>query len=175
MIELIAAVADENVIGYKGKMPWDRLPLDLAHFKNITDGQTIVIGFNTLLSIGKELPGRKVFVLTHNPAKLASFSWCEAITDVDDILRLAETKRIIVAGGEVVYREFFPHATIAHITRIQASFEGDTYFPKLPHSNWRMKCSEFHRADNKKKNDYSLSFETWVSRYHVEDRILLAA
>lgn len=171
MIELIAAISNGNVIGYKGKMPWGRLPLDLAHFKEITDRQTIVIGFNTLLSIGKELPGRKVLVLTHNPAKLMSFPWCGAVTDVDDILTMAETKRIIIAGGEVFYREFLPFATIAHITRIQATFEGDAYFPQLPHSDWRMRHSEFHKADKGKRNDYSLTFETWVNRYHEEERM----
>lgn len=173
MIEVIVAVCDENVIGYKGKMPWGRIPLDLAHFKEITNGQTIVIGFNTLLSIEKELPGRNVLVLTHNPKKLRLFPWCKAVTEVGEILEIAETKRIIIAGGEVVYREFLPYATVVHLTRIQAPFEGDSYFPKLPHSDWIMKCSEFHRAD--KKNHYHMSFETWISRCHGEERMLLAA
>lgn len=158
-IELIVAVANGGVIGYEGKMPWGRLPRDLSHFKNITNGKTIVIGYATLVSIGKELPGRTVLVLTHNPHKLDTFLWCKATT-VPTVLELAKTERVIIAGGETVYREFLPYATVAHITRIEKYFKGDTFFPMLPLSEWWLEDSQFWEKDGD-KTPHSIQFETW--------------
>lgn len=158
-IEVIVAVAYGGVIGYKGKMPWGRLPRDLSHFRNITNGKTIVMGYTTLVSIGKELPGRTVLVLTHDPRKLDSYLWCKATT-VPAVLELAKTERVIIAGGETVYREFLPYATVAHITRIKEYFKGDTFFSKLPLSEWECESSEFWEKDGD-KTPYPLQFETW--------------
>ena len=167
-IELIVAVSYGGVIGYEGKMPWGRLPRDLKHFKEITDGQTIVMGYATFVSIGKELPGRNVLVLTRDPSKLASFPWCKATTK-DAVLEMAKTERIIIAGGEATYREFLPHATIAHVTRIQVYFKGDTYFPDLPLSEWYLESSEFwERGD---KNLYSVDFETWYREQYPRKKV----
>lgn len=158
-IEIIVAVANGGVIGHEGKMPWGRLPRDLSHFKSITNGKIIVIGYATLVSIGKELPGRTVLVLTRNSHKLETFLWCKA-TSVSAVLELAKKERIIIAGGETVYREFLPHATVAHITRIDERFNGDTFFPKLPLSEWELETSEFWEKDGN-KTPYALRFETW--------------
>lgn len=158
-ISLIVAVANGGVIGYKGKMPWGRLPRDLSHFKNITNGKTIVIGYTTLVSIGKELPGRTVLVLTHNPHKLDSFLWCKA-TSVSAVLELAKTEHVIIAGGETVYRKFLPYATVAHITRIAECFKGDTFFPRLSLSEWELESSE-PWAKDEGKTPYPLQFERW--------------
>lgn len=170
MIEIIVAMAKDNVIGNKGKLPWGHLPRDLAHFKEITDKQTIVIGFNTLVSIRKELPGRNVLVLTHNPAKLALFPWCEAVTEVEDVLEMAKTKRIIVAGGEVVYREFLPHTSTIHLTKVHASLDGDTRFPWLSPDEWHLvPGAVLHHSDE--KNEYPMTFQTWVRRECVAEKM----
>lgn len=139
-IELIAAVANYSIIGHQGKMPWGRIKIDLVHFKKITDGQVVVMGYKTLVSIGKELPMRKVLVLTHHPEKLRSFPWCKGTT-VPAVLEMAKTKRVIIAGGQEVYQQFLPYATVAYITRIQKTFEGDVRFPDLPPREWF--CSEY--------------------------------
>ena len=162
LIELIAAVAGGNVIGYKGKMPWGRLPLDLARFRSITEGQTIVVGYNTLVSIGKELPRRRVLVLTHDPHKLSPFPWCEATT-VDAVLEMAKTRRVIIAGGEEVYRQFLPYAKVAHITRIEGTFNGDVRFPELSTAEWDCsKYSSFHYPSS--ENPYPIRFEVWYRK-----------
>lgn len=158
-IDLIVAVANGGVIGHQGKMPWGRIKIDLARFKIITDGQVVVMGYKTLVSIGKELPGRKVLVLTHHPEKLTPFPWCERTT-VDAVLETAKTRRVIIAGGEEVYRQFLPYAETAYITRIQETFKGDTYFPELPSGEWLCsKHSIFHYPDD--GTPYPVRFEIW--------------
>lgn len=161
-IEIIAAMSNDRVIGHENEMPWGRLPRDLSHFKNITDKQTIVMGYTTLVSVGRELPGRKVLVLTRDPRKLSLFPWCTAVTK-KAVLKMAKTERIIIAGGETVYREFLPYATVVHITRIEEWFIGDTFFPKLSLSKWEIEASVFWEKD-KDKTPYPLHFETWVRK-----------
>lgn len=160
-IEIVVAIADGGVIGHENKMPWGHLPRDLSHFKRLTNEQTIVMGYTTLVSIGKELPGRKVLVLTHDPSKLAPFPWCTAVTK-KTVLEMAKEERIIIAGGETVYREFLPYATVAYITRVQACFEGDTYFPELPSSEWYIQSwGSWEKGD---KDPYPIRFEIWNRR-----------
>ena len=64
-LSLIAAMADNLVIGIDGKIPW-HLPEDLRNFKNITMGAPILMGRKTFQSIGRPLPGRQNYVLTHD-------------------------------------------------------------------------------------------------------------
>ena len=66
-ITLVAAVADNGVIGVAGGIPW-RIPEDFAHFKRVTLGHTLVMGRATYDSIGRPLPGRTTVVLTRDPA-----------------------------------------------------------------------------------------------------------
>ena len=171
MVEMIVAISNGNVIGYKGKMPWGRLHLDLAHFKKITDGQTIVVGFNTAVSIENELAGREVLVLTKDPKKLELYPWCRnwrAIESDKLIIEIAKKKRMIISGGEKMYNYFLRYATAIHLTRIQAEFEGDTFFPSLFSDEWSIKEYDFHEVS--KKNAYPLSLEKWVRRECVEEK-----
>jgi len=66
-ISMIAAMAENRVIGKDNKMPW-HLPEELGHFKRITMGKPIVMGRNTFESIGRPLPGRKNIVVSTNRA-----------------------------------------------------------------------------------------------------------
>lgn len=77
-LTMIVAMARNNVIGHKGEVPWGHLPRDLKRFRELTMGHSVVVGYNTLLSIARTagrnkdlLPGRKICVLTHNPRKVA--------------------------------------------------------------------------------------------------------
>ena len=62
-VSLIVAMADDRVIGRGGRLPW-HLPADLARFKRVTMGHTLVMGRKTYQSIGRPLPGRRTVVLT---------------------------------------------------------------------------------------------------------------
>ena len=64
-IALIAAVAQNGIIGREGEMPWN-LSGDLKHFKAITLGKPLVMGRRTYESIGHPLPGRFYIVISKN-------------------------------------------------------------------------------------------------------------
>lgn len=162
--EIIVAVARDNVIGYKGQLPWGHLPRDLKHFKDITTehkNSSIIIGSNTLDSLCRIfrrrtnlLPGRKIYVLTHDLQKINRFTDCIGVSDIDSIVRLGTRSRIFVAGGESIYHQFvaLPQTRTVHMTRIMANYHGDTFFPLLPPNEWYTRRTEFHHSDEKNKH-----------------------
>jgi dihydrofolate reductase len=141
MINLICAMDNNNIIGKDNEMPW-HLPKDLAHFKETTDGHIVVMGSKTYDSIGRDLPNRKNFVLTRRPKVFyelypESNALAGNITDLNHLIHIYwKNEEIFVIGGANVYEQFLPYADRLYLTRIDASFEGDTYFPEVDYAKW---------------------------------------
>lgn len=170
--EIIVSVARDNVIGYKGELPWGQLPRDLKHFKNLTMGNSVVIGSNTLGSLSRKfhrrsnlLPNRKIYVLTNDLQKIDRFPDCIGVSDIDSIVRLGTRSRIFVAGDESIYNQFvaLPQTRIVHMTRIMANYHGDTFFPLLSPNEWHTRKLEFYPADD--KNKHAMQFVTFTRAY----------
>jgi len=126
------AVVDENWgLGRNGKL-LAHLPSDLRYFKEKTLGKTIIIGRETYDSMsGKLLPGRETVILSKNisfkPACRVAHSLEEALI----YLKGKPDEELFVAGGEAIYRLFFPYCDMFFITKLYAAFEADRYFPNL--------------------------------------------
>ena len=80
IISLIAAMANNRVIGKDNEMPW-HLPADLAHFKAVTLGKPIIMGRKTYESIGRPLPGRKNIVISRNNSY--TLEGCETVSSLE--------------------------------------------------------------------------------------------
>lgn len=136
-ITLVAAVADNGVIGNAGDIPW-RIPEDFAHFKALTLGHIMVMGRATFESIGKPLPGRTTIVVTRNPA----WACCGVNTapSVERALEMAyelgQVGEVFVVGGAAVYADALPHADAQVLTEVHLSPEGDTFYPEFDRSEW---------------------------------------
>jgi dihydrofolate reductase len=157
-ISLVAAVADNGVIGADGGMPW-HLPADLAHFKQLTLGKPVLMGRLTWESIGKALPGRRNFVLTRDPAWEATGA--ERVASLDEAVRVAEkhgAAELMVIGGADVYRQALPLAARIHLTRVHAEPWGDTLFPELDPGEWREVGRHERLSDE--RNAWDLTFVT---------------
>lgn len=153
-IVLVAAVADNGIIGRDGAMPW-HLPADLAHFKRITLGHPIVMGRRTFEAIGRPLPGRRNIVVTRNPG--FSAPGVDTAAGLDEALALAgDVPQVMVIGGAELYRAALPLADRIHLTRVHARPEGDTRFPELDTSQWREVARKTHPTDS--DNPFALSF-----------------
>ncbi|MGH3360898.1 MAG: dihydrofolate reductase [Nocardioides sp.] len=138
-ITLVAAVAENGVIGHAGGIPW-HLPADFAHFKAVTLGHTLIMGRATYDSIGRPLPGRDTIVVTRDAAWTAG-EYADRVRvahSVDDALRLAATLDgdIVVAGGAQVYEQAMPLATRQILTEVHRSPEGDTFYPAFDRQEW---------------------------------------
>jgi dihydrofolate reductase len=138
---LIAAVADNGVIGQGGDMPW-RLKADLQHFRRLTMGRPVVMGRKTYLSIGKPLAGRTTIVASRDlslaiPGALVVPSFAHALTAArGDALRRAASE-IIIAGGADIYAQAMPLADRLEVTHVHARPDGDTVFPPIDPAVWR--------------------------------------
>lgn len=176
IFEIIVAVAKNNVIGNKGALPWGNLPRDLMWFKQMTIGHSVIVGSNTLLSmsriVGRNtniLPDRRIYVLTKEPQRLTRFSDCVAFSDIRLIHEIPDRRRIFIAGGESIYRQFIdlPETRTIHLTKIFAEYQGDTCFPQISSDVWRKIREESHPADQ--ENKHQMSFITLIKERRESD------
>lgn len=139
-ISIIAAMDENRVIGYKGEMPWN-ISGDLKMFANVTKGHPVIMGRKTYESIikklGHSLSDRMNIVLTSQ--KNYSVNGVVA-NSLAEALNLADShegsNEIFIIGGEKVYKEFLPHAQKIYLTKIRASFCGDSFFPAFNEQEW---------------------------------------
>ncbi|MGE7988035.1 dihydrofolate reductase [Lysinibacillus fusiformis] len=127
MISLIVAHDDNQVIGYNNGMPW-HLPGDLQYFKNKTMGKPMIMGRKTFESIGRPLPGRHNIVITRDENYHAE--GIETVTSLEEAIAIAgDVEEIMIIGGEQIFRLSMEMADRLYITKINHSFQGDTFFP----------------------------------------------
>lgn len=131
----MAAVAAGGVIGRDGGLPW-RLPADLAHFRKLTMGHTLILGRKTFDSLGRALPGRRMIVLSRGPASRAG--GCETAASLEEALRRAGAGEVFVIGGASIYAQALPLASRMYLTRIDAAVEGDSFFPVFDEREWQL-------------------------------------
>src|SRR3954468_20222245 len=136
-IVLVAAVAENGVIGRDNGLPW-RLSTDMKRFKAITMGKPIVVGRKTWESFPQRpLPGRLNIVVSRDPAYPAEGA--ETVTSLEEGLKLAEERsrgvegadQIVIAGGGEIYRQAIGLADRLQITHVLTRVEGDTRFPEI--------------------------------------------
>lgn len=181
MIAIIAAYADNRVIGYQGRIPW-YISEDFRHFREITAGGTVIMGRKTYESIGHPLPGRENIVVSRSmrealvredsaKALVAAESMGESADtsaktsaavvpaersislarNLSEALDLATRKRIFIIGGESLYREGLAYADTLYLTEIEGSFPGDKHFPELPEGEFRLISVEEHKVKKAEK------------------------
>jgi dihydrofolate reductase len=143
-LSAIVAAAANRVIGAGNQLPW-RLSADLARFKRLTMGHTLVMGRKTFESIGRPLPGRTFIVVTRQqgyapPGVTVAHS-------VDEALALARARgdeEVFIAGGADLYAQTLDRWDRLYLTRIARDFPGDTLFPEVDLSGWRLIEEEQH-------------------------------
>jgi dihydrofolate reductase len=133
-VGLIWAQSTSGVIGRGGGIPW-QLPEDLAHFKELTMGHTVVMGRRTWESLPakfRPLPGRKNVVLTHQTG--FSAQGATVVQSLDDALADPDTW---VVGGEQIYTLALPRAGRCEVTEVDVDLprdDGDVVAPILDES-----------------------------------------
>lgn len=169
-MDVIVAVSRNGVIGREGKLPW-RLPSDMAHFKELTTGQIVIMGRKTYESIPpkfRPLPERTNIVLSrtmteppHQEVILA-----QSLDEALERYSSEPTKKVFVIGGVEVYKEALPKAKKLFLTRIEAEVEGDAFFPYASLKFWKREweleeASEIFQGE---KDQYPISFRQYRRR-----------
>jgi dihydrofolate reductase len=162
-IVLVAAIADNGVIGRDNKLPW-RIKSDLKYFRSVTMNKPVVMGRKTYASIGRPLPGRTNIVVTRDRDFAAP--GLLVVNHIDYALQAARgdalrrnADAIAVIGGTEIFNQTMAQATRLALTRVHAEPKGDTYFPKIDPGIWR----EIERSQPEKgpDDDYGFTFVTY--------------
>jgi dihydrofolate reductase len=145
IVSIIAAVAENGVIGIHNSLPW-RLPADLRRVKALTTGHHIIMGRKNYESLGKPLPNRVNVVVTRNRSYHAP--GCTVVHSLADGLTAArgDTEAFIFGGAEL-YAQALDIADRMYLTLVHAEVPGDTFFPQFDRSKWIETESVRYEAD----------------------------
>lgn len=145
-LSIIVAVARNRVIGVNNSLPW-HLPEDLKRFRALTMGHHIIMGRKTYQSLGRLLPGRTTVIVTRN----ADYHVDGAIiahTLADAINACADDSEVFLIGGAELFESGLPLADKLYLTSIDASYDGDVFFPEFAQADWRQVSQEAHVSES---------------------------
>lgn len=147
-ISIIAAIAKNNVIGYKNKIPW-YLPNDLLWFKKNTVHKTIIMGRFTWESIQRiPLKNRKNIVVTRNKnkySKIKEFLWTSSLNEA--IKNADSDKEIMIIGGASLYQQSLSYVSRMYLTYIDFLPKGNVYFPRYQKNQWKIIFLKYNNSN----------------------------
>lgn len=172
-LSLVAAVAQNGVIGTGDRMPW-RLSSDLKRFKRITTGKPVVMGRKTFDTIGKPLPDRLNIVVSRNAdfahdGVLLAPTLEAALVKAGEMAQASADKEIMVIGGGEIYREAIDLADRLYITHVDLAPEGDTHFPPIDPGLWRATVPEHTPAGPKDSTGTTFVIYERIGRTRPDD------
>jgi dihydrofolate reductase len=151
MKSIVVAYDQNHGIGAANDLLWQRnLPADLAHFKALTTGGTVVMGRKTYESIGRPLPDRQNIVVSRSDFTAPGVL---TVHSLEDAYKAAEHKVFVIGGGEI-FAQALPDVDTVHVTEVHQSFPNATvFFPTLG-SEWHETQRVPHHADERNLYDY---------------------
>ena len=157
MISIIVAIAQNGTIGDKNALLW-HIKEDMRFFRTTTSGHPVIMGRKTFESLGsKPLPKRKNIVITRSDVEFegafVAHSLEEAIAMADD------DAEVFIMGGAQIYAQALDIADRMYITRVERDYEGDTSFPEVDYSKWKLVAEE--RYERGEDYDSPFSFQTY--------------
>jgi dihydrofolate reductase/diadenosine tetraphosphate (Ap4A) HIT family hydrolase len=158
-VAIVVAASRNGCIGRDGGLPW-HLPADLAQFRRLTLGRTVVMGRRTFESLParfRPLPDRRNLVLSRDPSYRAAGA--ETFGDLAAALSACRHDCFVIGGADV-YAQALPVADRVYATIVDADVEGDAYFPALRDTEWRRAGADGPVLDN----GHAITFQTLVRR-----------
>jgi dihydrofolate reductase len=121
-VGLVWAQSTSGIIGRGGDIPW-RVPEDLAHFKKVTMGHTVIMGrrtWDSLPAAVRPLPGRRNVVVSRQTDLM--IDGAEVLGSLERALTEPEAW---VIGGAEIYLLALPHATRCEVTEVDIDLPRD--------------------------------------------------
>lgn len=144
----VVACSENRVIGTQGGLPWN-IPEDMKFFKETTKGHIMIMGRKTFDSFnGRALPNRYHIVITRDPSK-HSFPSTESspvvfVSSIDEAIEHAKPltakwgDEVFIIGGGEIYKQAMPVTDKVYLTLIHREFPGDTYYPEIDQSKFKL-------------------------------------
>ena len=138
-MNLIVAIDKNNGIGKNGDLLC-HLSADLKHFKEITSGNTVIMGYNTLISLPKSAPlkNRRNIVLYEKDIEIEGAEVCHSLEELLELVKDIDPDKLFVIGGAMVYTLLMPYCKKLYITHIEKEFEADRFLPEIKKNEWRI-------------------------------------
>ncbi len=136
MVSIIVAIAQNGTIGDKNSLLW-HIKEDMRFFRTTTSGHPVIMGRKTFESLGsKPLPKRTNIVITRADRE---FEGALTAHSLEEAIRMSGAdEEIFIMGGAQIYREALSVADRMYITRVERDYEGDTSFPEIDFSQWKL-------------------------------------
>ncbi len=133
-------MSDNRVIGKEGKLPW-HFSSDLKRFKQITLGNTVLMGRKTFDGIGQPLPGRENFVLSRRSRK-TSRERLHFFDSLEKAFNAVKTEKAFIIGGAEIFKQTMNRIDGIFLTQIRGMYEGDVFYPEIPEGVFEIKKRE---------------------------------
>jgi dihydrofolate reductase len=144
-------------IGKNNQVPW-HVSSDLKRFKKLTMGHHIIMGRKTYESISRQLPGRKMLILSNNPEY--EVDGALVFNSLEDAIGFAEDNgesEVFVIGGGEIFEQSMLFADRMYLTIIDASIDSDVYFPPYHDDEWNVVHCE--SVDLRNGDQYSYKYK----------------
>ena len=140
-ISLIAAMAQNRVIGRAGVIPW-KIHGEQLFFKRTTLGHSVIMGRKTFESIGRPLPGRTNIVISRRTdLRPEGCLMAQSLQGALQLCPAGEEEAFIIGGGQL-YAAALPITDRIYLTVIPLVVDGDAFFPEIPAAEFALTASE---------------------------------
>ena len=157
MVSIIVAIAQNGIIGDKNALLW-HIKEDMRFFRTTTSGHPVIMGRKTFESLGsKPLPKRTNIVITRADRE---FEGALTAHSLEEAIRMAgEDEEIFIMGGAQIYREALSVVDRMYITHVECDYEGDTSFPEVDYSQWKL--VDVVRHERGEEYEHPFEFRTY--------------
>jgi len=167
MKSIVVAYDINRTIGREGQLPWmGKLPADLRHFKELTEGESVIMGrrtFDSLPENFRPLPNRQNIVLSLSAQAIYGVQVAHSL---DEAYSLAGDDAFVIGGAEI-YAQALPTIDRIYATEIEhRTVNGDAFFPVLPQAEWCI--DDIQEFDADARNKYNYSFVTYIRRNLID-------
>lgn len=163
IVSLIVAMDENRGIGIDNRLPW-HISDDLKRFKALTMGHHLIMGRKTYESIGEQLPGRTMIVISRNDSYHTQGGL--VVHSLQGALKLAEARgedEVFIIGGSDIFAQSITIVDRIYLTQVHTSTLADVYFPNFDEEDWIE--IEIDRHDADAKNQYPFTFKSLVRNW----------
>jgi dihydrofolate reductase len=157
-MNLIVAIDKNNGIGKNGDLLC-HLSADLKHFKEVTTGKTVIMGYNTLISLPKSAPlkNRRNIVLYEKDIIIEGAEVVHSLDELMELIKGIDADELFVIGGAMVYTLLMPYCKKLFITHIDKAFDADRFLPEIKKEEWKI----LEESEIMEENDLKFKYVTY--------------
>lgn len=156
MLYFVAAHGKNFELGYKGGLPWKRMPADVARLHEIIKDKVVVMGeatYNSYDDIHKSIHAKKPYVLSRSKPTIDD---ADVLDDIKKVVKMARSEEVYVIGGASIFAQLIDEVDHMYLTRIEENFTADRSFPDYSGMNFELVEAQYFAADD--KNPYPYTF-----------------